>query len=101
MTLELFDNRVVIEPIEATQKTASGIILPDSDKKVTQGHVRYVGPGKTFDNGSTTPCSVVPGDFVLFDQYAGTKINWDANSDKEFIVMRDTDIIGKVKEPTN
>ena len=56
MTLELFDNRVVIEPIEATQKTASGIILPDSDKKVTQGHVRYVGPGKTFDNGSTTPC---------------------------------------------
>ena len=98
MSVELIGNRVAIEPFDAAKKTAGGIILPEESKhKVTKGQVRYVGPGNKLDNGEWDPCPVKPGDTVLFDQYAGNAISV-TGFEKDLLVMRDSDIIGILKD---
>ena len=79
-------DRVVIEPAVAEQKTASGIIIPDTAKeKPQQGTVVTVGPG-TKDN----PITVKVGDTVIYGKYAGTEFHLDG---KDYIIMRENDII--------
>lgn len=80
-------DRVLIESAPAEQKTASGIIIPDTAKeKPLKGTVIAVGPGKTDE-----PMTVKKGDMVLFGQYSGTEINIEG---KTFLVMRESDIYG-------
>jgi len=79
-------DRVVIEPAAAEQKTASGIIIPDTAKEKPQrGTVIAIGSGTT-DN----PVTVKEGDIVLYGKYAGTEITIDGN---DYLIMRESDII--------
>ena len=79
-------DRVLIEPMEAEEKTASGIIIPDTAKEKPQkGVVVAVGPG-TKDE----PLTVKEGDTVLYGKYAGTEISYE---DKEYLIMRESDIV--------
>ncbi|HOI31937.1 MAG: co-chaperone GroES [Bacteroidales bacterium] len=86
MTLKPLADRVVIEPAAAEQKTASGIIIPDTAKEKPQkGTVIAVGPGT-----AETPLTVKEGDLVLYGKYAGTEFSIEG---KDYLIMRESDII--------
>jgi chaperonin GroES len=88
------DDRVVVEPLEAEEKTAGGILLPDTAKQKPQrGRVLAVGPGKMNDKGERTVCAVVKGDEVIYGRYAGNDIEVDG---KEVKILRESDILAKV-----
>lgn len=88
------DDRVVVEPIEAEERTAGGIVLPDSAKERPQrGTVVAVGPGKLLESGQRGELSVHVGDEVIYGKYGGTDIK--VNSD-EVKILRESDILAKV-----
>src|SRR5437016_1315091 len=88
------DDRVVVEPLEADEKTAGGILLPDTAKQKPQrGRVLAVGPGKLLDNGQRATLSVVKGDEVIYGRYSGNDIEVDG---KDIKIMRENDILAKV-----
>ncbi len=88
------DDRVVVEPLEAEEKTAGGILLPDTAKQKPQrGRVLAVGPGKMLEDGQRGKVSVVVGDEVLYGRYAGTDVQVDR---KEIKILRESDILAKV-----
>ncbi|MCB4203495.1 co-chaperone GroES [Deferribacteraceae bacterium V6Fe1] len=85
-------DRVLVKRIEAEEKTASGIIIPDTAKeKPQEGEVIAVGPGKVLDNGTKVELTVKVGDKVLFSKYAGTDVKIDG---VEYLIMREDDILG-------
>jgi chaperonin GroES len=88
------DDKVVVEPLEAEEKTSGGILLPDTAKQKPQrGRILAVGPGKLNDSGSRSHLAVVVGDEVLFGRYAGNDIEI---SGRELKIMRESDILAKV-----
>src|SRR5438132_1176330 len=88
------DDRVVVEPLEAEEKTAGGILLPDTAKQKPQrGRVLAVGPGKLQDNGQRATLSVVKGDEVIYGRYAGNDIEVER---REIKILREGDILAKV-----
>jgi chaperonin GroES len=88
------DDRVVVEPLEAEETTAGGIVLPDNAKEKPQrGTVVAVGPGKLLDNGNRGKLSVEVGDEVIFGKYGGTEIEIEG---EEVKILRETDILAKV-----
>jgi chaperonin GroES len=88
------DDRVVVEPLEAEEKTAGGILLPDTAKQKPQrGRVLAVGPGKQRDNGERTVVAVVKGDEVIYGRYSGSDIEVDG---RELKILRESDILAKV-----
>jgi len=88
------DDRVVVEPLEAEESTAGGIILPDTAKQKPQrGKVLAVGPGKALENGNRAPVAVSVGDEVLYGRYSGNDIEV---AGKEIKIMRESDILAKV-----
>jgi chaperonin GroES len=88
------DDRVVVEPLEADEKTAGGILLPDSAKQKPQrGRVLATGPGKLLDNGNRATLNVQKGDEVIYGRYAGNDITVDR---KEIKILRESDILAKV-----
>jgi chaperonin GroES len=88
------DDRVVVEVLEAEEKTSGGILLPDTAKQKPQrGRVLAVGPGKLRDSGDRGKLAVSVGDEVLFGRYAGNDIEV---SGKELKIMRESDILAKV-----
>ncbi len=88
------DDRVVVEPLEAAEKTAGGILLPDTAKEKPQrGRVLAVGPGKLRDNGERATLAVAVGDEVIYGRYSGNEIE---ESGKEIKILRETDILAKV-----
>jgi len=88
------DDRVVIEPLEAEEKTAGGILLPDSAREKPQkGKVLAVGPGKLLEDGKRQTVAVVVGDEVLYGRYAGNDVEL---SGKEVKIMRESDILAKI-----
>jgi chaperonin GroES len=92
--LRPLDDRVVVEPREAEERTAGGIVLPDSAKEKPQrGKVVYVGPGKLLDSGSRGQLSVSIGDEVIYGKYSGTEIELDGRDVK---ILRESDILAKV-----
>jgi len=94
MSIRPLDDRVVVEPLEAEEKTAGGILLPDSAKEKPQrGKVVAAGPGKLRDSGERTALSVKVGDEVMYGRYAGSDVKEDG---KEFKVMREADILAKI-----
>ena len=94
MTLKPLDDRVVIEPMSAEEKTAGGIVLPDSAKEKPQrGKVVAVGPGRLLDSGERCAVSVVIGDEVLFSKYGGTEIEVEGQDVK---ILREADILAKI-----
>ena len=92
------DDRVVVEPMEAEEKSAGGILLPDNAKeKPRQGKVIAAGPGKMMDSGKRAAMLVKKGDMVLFGKYSGSDVRV---GDIEYKIMRETDILGLVETPT-
>ena len=88
------DDRVVVEPLEAEEKTAGGILLPDTAKQKPQrGRVLAVGPGKQRDNGERNVVAVVKGDEVIYGRYSGSDIEVEG---KELKILRESDILAKV-----
>ena len=88
------DDRVVVEPVEAEERTAGGIVLPDSAKENPQrGHVVAIGPGKLLDNGQRATPSLSIGDEVIYGKYSGSDIEVDGHEVK---ILRETDILAKV-----
>ena len=94
MKLNPLDDRVVVEPLEAEEKTAGGIVLPDTAKEKPQrGTVISVGPGRLLDNGQRGSLSVAAGDQVIYGKYSGSEIEVDG---KEVKILRESDILAKV-----
>ena len=92
--LRPLDDRVVVEPREAEETTAGGIVLPDTAKEKPQrGKVVSVGPGKLLDSGSRGTLSVTVGDEVIYGKYSGTEIELDGRDVK---ILRESDILAKV-----
>ncbi|MFN7811338.1 MAG: co-chaperone GroES [Planctomycetia bacterium] len=88
------DDRVVVEPVEAEERTAGGIVLPDTAKEKPQrGHVVAIGPGKLLESGSRAPLSVSIGDEVIYGKYSGSDIEVDGHDVK---ILREGDILAKV-----
>jgi chaperonin GroES len=92
--LKPLDERVVVEPVEAEEKTAGGIVLPDTAKEKPQrGTVLAVGPGKLLDSGERSALSVAVGDEVIYGKYGGTDIEVNG---EEVKILRESDILAKV-----
>ena len=88
------EDRVVVEPLEAEEKTPGGILLPDTAREKPQrGKVLAVGPGKLLDDGKRQPMSVAVNDEVLYGRYAGNEVNV---SGKDLKIMRESDLLAKV-----
>ena len=86
------DDRVVVEPLEAEERTAGGIVLPDSAKEKPQmGTIIAVGPGPMLENGDRGGLSVKVGDRVFYGKYAGTEVKVEGN---EYKIMRESDLLG-------
>jgi len=93
-TLKPLHDRVVVERVEAEEKTASGIVLPGSAaEKPDMGIVVAVGSGKKLDNGARQEMCVKAGDRILFGKYSGQAVKLDG---KELLVMREDDILAIV-----
>ncbi len=85
-------DRVVVEPLEQEEKTAGGIIVPDTaQEKPMQGKVVAVGPGARGEDGTLQPPDVKKDDTILYGKYSGTEVKID---DKELLIMRESDIMG-------
>ncbi len=94
MAIRPLDDRVVIEPLEAEEKTQGGIVLPDSAKeKPTKGKVISVGEGKLLDSGKRAQLLVKKGDKVLYGKYAGTEISVGG---KDYLILKENDILAKI-----
>jgi chaperonin GroES len=92
--LRPLDDRVVVEALEAEEKTAGGIVLPDTAKEKPQrGKVIAVGPGKLLDDGNRCACSVATGDEVLFGKYSGSDVEVNG---KELKILRESELLAKV-----
>ena len=91
MKIKPLSDRVIVKAKEAEEKTASGIILPDTAKEKPQiGEVVSVGPGKANDAGNIVKMSVKTGDTVLYGKYSGTEIAFEGN---DLLIMRESDIL--------
>ena len=87
-------DRVVIRVLEQEEKTASGILLPDTAKeKPSQGEVIAVGTGKLQDNGTRTPLEVSVGDKIIFSKYAGTEVKYDG---VDYLIVSERDILATI-----
>ena len=96
MELRPLDDRVVIKPSEAQEKTAGGIFLPDTAKEKPQiGKIVWVGPGKVQEDGKRTPMSVKKGDEVIYGKYTGNEIEIDS---EKLVIVHETDLLGIVEK---
>lgn len=92
--LKPLGDRVVIELVETEEKTASGIVLPDTAKeKPQEGKVVAVGTGRVLDSGERVAPEVSVGDRIIFSKYAGTEVKYEG---KEYLVLRESDILAVV-----
>jgi chaperonin GroES len=95
MKLKPLNDRIVVKRTVEEEKTAGGIIIPDTAKeKPIQGEVLAVGTGKLMEDGSRRPLDLKAGDMVLFGKYAGTDIKIDG---EELLIMREDDILAVVE----
>lgn len=88
-------DRVLVEPLEKEETTATGIVLPETAKeKPQEGVVLAVGPGRLLDNGERAPMEVKAKDKVLYAKYAGTELKRD---DKKYLILSEKDILAVLK----
>ena len=95
MQFRPLQDRVLIRRLESEQKTAGGIIIPDTaQEKPMEGEVVAVGPGARDESGKLQPLDVKPGDRVLFGKWSGTEVKVDG---EELIIMKESDIMGVIE----
>ena len=96
LNLKPLGDRLVVEPTEKEERTASGIILPETAKeKPQEGTVLAAGPGRTDDDGKRIPMDVKTGDVVLYAKYAGTEVKID---DKKLLILKESDVLAIVEK---
>ncbi|MCL6517255.1 co-chaperone GroES [Alicyclobacillus sp.] len=94
-TLKPLADRVVVRAVEREEKTASGIVLPDTAKeKPQEGEVIAVGPGR-FEDGKRVPLDIKVGDRVIYSKYAGTEVKVDG---EELLILRESDVLAIVEK---
>ncbi|MDR2643576.1 MAG: co-chaperone GroES [Planctomycetaceae bacterium] len=94
INLKPLDDRIVVEPLAAEEKTAGGLYLPDTAKEKPQrGTVIAVGPGKLLDNGNRAALSVAVGDEVIYGKYSGSDIEVDG---VEIKILKESEVLAKV-----
>jgi chaperonin GroES len=90
MKLKPLADRILVKPSPAEEKTASGIIIPDTAKeKPMQGEIIAVGKGRVSDDGKLIPLELKVGDKVLYGKYSGTEVTVDG---EEYLIMRESDV---------
>ncbi len=95
MKIRPLNDRLLVKRLEEEEKTAGGIIIPDSAKeKPAEGEVVAVGPGKVNDKGERVALQVKEGDRVLFSKYGGTDVKLEG---EDYLIMREDDILGVVE----
>ncbi len=88
-------DRVLVEPLEAEERTASGIVIPDSAKEKQQkGKVIAIGKGRVAEDGKVTPLEVKVNDQVLFGRYSGTEVKVAGS---EYLIIKEEDILGIIR----
>jgi chaperonin GroES len=96
MALKPLGDRLIVKPTEAEEKTAGGIVLPDTAKeKPQQGEVIAVGSGKLLDNGKVVPMEVKIGDIIYYAKYGGTDVKLAGD---EFVILRQDDVLAIVEK---
>ena len=96
MNFRPLHDRVVVRRLEQEEKTAGGIIIPDTAKeKPQQGEVIAVGPGARDESGRVTPLDVKAGDRILFGKWSGTEVKIDG---QEYLIMKESDIMGVLED---
>jgi chaperonin GroES len=94
MNVKPMEDRVLLKPMEAEQKTAGGIIIPDNAKEKPQkGEVVAVGPGKTNDKGQKIEMTLKKGDKVLYGKYSGSEITVDG---QDYLIVRESDVLAVI-----
>lgn len=94
MNVKPMEDRVILKPMEAEQKTAGGIIIPDNAKEKPQkGEVVAVGPGKINDKGAKIDMTLKKGDKVLYGKYSGTEITIDG---QDYLIVRESDVLAVI-----
>lgn len=94
MNLQPLEDRMIVRPGQAEEKTAAGIILPDTAKeKPQQGEVLAVGPGRRDDKGDLVPLDVAVGDTVLYSKYGGTEVSVEG---EDLLILTSRDVLAKV-----
>jgi len=95
MKLKPLGDRLIVQAVEEEEKTASGIVLPDTAKEKPQkGKVLAVGDGKVGDDGKRIPLDIKEGEEVIFSKYGGTEIKVDG---EELLVLRESDVLARVE----
>ena len=95
MSFRPLHDRVLVRRVEAEEKTAGGIIIPDSAKeKPAEGEIVSVGTGTRSDDGKVTPLDVKAGDRVLFGKWSGTEVRIDG---EDLLIMKESDILGIIE----
>jgi len=90
MNIKPLADRILVKPAPAEEKTASGIIIPDTAKeKPMQGEVIAVGKGRVADDGKVSPLELKVGDKILYGKYSGTEVTVDGD---EYLIMRESDV---------
>ena len=96
VVLKPLEDRIVVEPLEAEQVTASGLVIPDTAKeKPQEGKVLAVGPGRFDDKGARVPVDVQVGDVVLYSKYGGTEVKY---SGEEYLVLSARDVLAVIEK---
>ena len=94
MAIKPLEDRVVIEVLDAEEKTAGGIVLPDTAKEKPQkGKIVAVGNGKLLESGKHAPMTVKKGDEIIFAKYGGTEVKVGG---KDYVIMKESEILAKV-----
>lgn len=95
MKVQPLGDRILVEVLEAKEKTKGGIVLPDTAKeKPQEAKVIAVGKGKIADDGKVVPLELKEGDKILFGKYSGTEITVD---DKEYLILKEEDVLAIIK----
>lgn len=89
-------DRIIVKRLDSTEKTASGLYIPDSaQEKPQQGKVVAVGKGKILEDGSVRPVELAVGDVIVFGKYSGQEIKI---ADEEFLILKEDDVYGVLEQ---
>ena len=93
-TIKPLEDRVLVQPLEAEQTTASGLVIPDTAKeKPQEGKVVAVGPGRIDDSGNRVPVDVAEGDVVIYSKYGGTEVSY---AGEDYLILSARDVLAVV-----
>lgn len=94
VNIKPLEDRIVVQPIDAEQTTASGLVIPDTAKeKPQEGEVVATGPGRIDDNGNRVPLDVSVGDKVIYSKYGGTEVKY---AGEEFLILSARDVLAVI-----